>query len=252
MKKIIPLSFLLLGGCGINVPYFDKLSTDEVCGGFSSYCQSTRSKYWAKVKPGTDYDGKVGNALGRKFVSIYEDSPCVKNKPTDEDTNITGRNELKGSLSENTINEFKANLELDLVDFIKQYMKDIPEGLDAEITAQVSLSTGTITNKKIDLEYKRISLNKEFMDAENFQTCLSSLNEKENVVTGISVITVSGEWSKETINTVFANIEASAGYTDLTADAKNKYDNDKSKVLEGKFEPITYFFTATYRISPKA
>jgi hypothetical protein len=252
MKRIILLSFLFLGGCGITVPYFDKLSPDEVCGGFSSDCQSVSSKYWAKVNPGVDYDGKVGNALGRKFVNVFDDSPCVANQPMDEDINITGRHELKGSLSKNSLNEFKINLEVDLVNFIKQYMKDIPNDLDAEITSQVSLKTDIITQNKIDLEYYRISLKKEFTDSDNFQTCMSSLQEKEKVVTGISVIKVSGEWSKETISNVFANIEASVGYNNLTADAKNKYNRDKSKVLEGKFEPITYYFTVTYRLSPKA
>lgn len=251
MSKLLNCSAISLSialtGCSINIPYFDPLSPDEVCGGYSSYCQSTSSRKWSKLKPGVDYDGKVGNVLGRKFISIYEDSPCVAIRPTNEDVNITGVHNLSGTLSESSLNEFKSNLNINITDFLDEFIKGIPEALKAEVRLQASILVNDKLNHQIDLEYKRIELKKEFMDGVNFQSCKSALQEKEHVITGISVITVSGEWSKKTVKNILANVESTVGYTSLSAEIKNKYENDKSQVLNGRFEPITYYFTATYR-----
>lgn len=248
MKLIaIAASALLFAGCTtIKVPYFDEMTPEEVCGGASKYCQPTSSEHWAKVKPGKDYNNKVGNVLGRKFENVFATYPCVTTKPTIENVNITGKATIEGTITSETKNELKAKIDADIVKLIEENTGQTLKDLNINLASEVSSTTQNMLTQNIALTYERIDLNQDFMDA-YLEQCISTLTDEQNVITGISVITVQGEWSKKTLNDILAKIEATASYQSLSAEAKNKYTLDKKRILDGKFEPITYYFAVAYR-----
>jgi hypothetical protein len=251
MDKIIitSIAILFLSGCKITVPYFDDLKPKEVCGGFNKHCQPTGSELWIKVDPAKDYNGKVSSILGRKYTNIFQTSQCVDQNPIDADVEVQGIHNITGTLKDETKNEFAAKLNADIVKLFEDEIGTSIVDLDVDLQAEVSAITKKGLTQKIDLQYKRLHLTDDYID-NHLDACLAKLTDKEFVATGVGVITVKGNWSQENLTNVLAKIEANAGYSALTANAKNEYTKGKQRILDGTFEPMSYFFVATHRIKP--
>lgn len=248
MKKFVftALATFFISGCAIKVPYFDDLKPEEVCGGFSKWCQPTGSLHWAKVEPAKEYHNDVSRILGRKFTNVFQTAPCVETKPTMNDVDVDGRQVLQGSIKSESKNEFKSKVDADIVKLVEANIGTQLESLSLDLKAEVSAVTQSNLTQEIDLEYKRIHLNDAYIDA-HLDQCLVKLESDENVATGIGVITVEGNWSKKNLTDILAKIESNAGYSTLSAEAKTEYQRGKDRILNGSFEPITYFFVMTYR-----
>ena len=238
----------LISGCKkIQVPYFDKMTPEEVCGGTPEYCQPTSSQKWAKIKPGKDYDGRFDKVLGRKFdETAFENVPFAKPVPTKNDIVISGKSTVEGKLSSTTKNDFQLKISADIMKLLEAGMETVPKGLRADVEAQVKAITAKVLTQNISLEYKRIDLSGYYID-EHIYPRMSELSKNDKVITGMSLITVEGKWSKDTMSDVLVGVEAGVGYEGLTAALKEEFSKVKKKVLAGEFDPTSFYFAVAYR-----
>ena len=100
MKSIIAIIILCLSiaGCTINVPYFENLKPEYVCGGYNEYCQPTSSTLWAKIENGVDYNGNPNHFLGRSYTNFFQTEKCVTETIKDNNLDVNGVNIIKGTL----------------------------------------------------------------------------------------------------------------------------------------------------------
>lgn len=249
MKKIITLliSVFALAGCGITVPYFEKLDPEYVCGNYPSpYCQPNSSMQYSKVKSGRDYDGNPKNYLGRSFENFFETTPCVGVEVKEADVVISGLQNVNGTLKDEERIQFANKLSADIVALVQMSGVPVPPGVSADISAEVERNIENTDTSTIQLEYKRIDLTTEFMDA-HLQACLDKTPKNMDVTTGISVITVSGNWTSEKFVDTLSSLEAKASYSILTESAKAGYQQAKDRAMEGKFEPVSFIFAVAHR-----
>lgn len=235
-----------LAGCAIQIPYFEKLSYDEVCGRATKQCVAPGGVKFDWVQPGKDYNGDPASILGRKYVNVHSTLPCVVTKPIADNIETFGQNKLTGTLTSDSTASFKSEVNADILELIEKYTGGLPKDLNADLEAQVNNATNTKLSRKVALEYKRLALKDSFKETTNFSNCLASLKSGERIATGISLITVSGDWSKNTLSDILTKLEATASYKNLTADAIADYKTKKNILLNGTFEPVTYFFAVTF------
>jgi hypothetical protein len=248
MSKSLILSIIAcLSGCGITVPYFDNLDPKYVCGDYPSpYCQPNSSTKWTPIKSGVDYDGDPNHYLGRSFFKYFQRDQCISSNITDSDVVISGKQNVNGVLNDNEKTEFSNKLSADIVALIETNGVPVPPGVKADVSTEVAKKIDNTDKSTIELEYKRIDLNMDFMD-EHLASCIAKTPKNEKVATGISVITVSGKWSSDRVSETMASIEASASYSVLSDQAKAEYQQAKQRVLNGTFEPVAFVFAVAYR-----
>jgi len=249
MKKVIALLGVAtaITGCGITVPYFENLDPEYVCGNYPSpYCQPNSSKQYSPVKSGRDYDGNPNNYLGRSFESFFETTPCVSAAVTDTDVVISGVQGVTGTLKDEEQTKFANKLSADIVALVQMNGVPVPPGVSADISAEVERKIKNTDTSSIQLEYKRIDLKQEFMDA-HLQNCLDKTPKNLDVSTGISVITVSGSWTSDKVVDTLASVEAKASYSILSDSAKAEYQQAKTRALSGQFKPVSFIFAVAHR-----
>lgn len=246
-NNLLVLGVLALSGCGITVPYYDTLDPEYVCGDYPSpYCQPNSSQQYSKVKSGKDYDGKPKNYLGRSFKSFFETSACVDAVVTDSDVVISGLQNVTGTLKDDEQTKFSNKLSADIVALVEMNGVPVPPGVSADINAEIESKIKNTDTSKIQLEYKRIDLRTEFMDA-HLQNCLAKTPKDMDVSTGISVITVSGSWTSDKVVETLAAVEAKASYSILSDSAKAEYQQAKERVMAGEFKPVSFIFAVAHR-----
>lgn len=247
MKQVITLSVLALSGCKIAVPYYEDLDPKYVCGDYPSpYCQPNSSTQFSKIKSGKDYDGKPKNYLGRSFENFFETTPCVSSEVNSNDVVVSGLQNVTGTLSTQEQKSFSNKLSADILELVQMNGVPVPEGYSAEVSAEVERSIKNTDSSDIQLEYKRIDLSQEFMDA-HLQNCLAQTPKTHNVSTGISVITVSGSWASDKVVDTLAALEAKASYSNLSNDAKAEFQQAKNRAMNGEFKPVSFVFAVAHR-----
>lgn len=247
MKKLlIPITLVTLAGCKITVPYFEDLEPKYVCGGFSKYCQPTSSTDYAKIKSGVDFDGDPNHYLGVSYKNYFQRNRCIDQKITQSDIVISGVQTVTGKLKNESKTQFSNKLSADIVALLKLNSVPVPEGVEADITADIGQSIDNTDTSNIKLEYKRIDLSFDFI-ADNMANCQSKTPKDHDIATGVSVITVSGNWAAKNLTSTFASIEASASYSILSNDAKAEYNNTKDRMLNGEFQPVSFVFAVANR-----
>lgn len=249
MKKIIAAigAATAITGCGITVPYFENLDPEYVCGNYPSpYCQPNSSKQYSKVKSGRDYDGNPKNYLGRSFESFFETTPCVSAEVKDSDVDISGFQSVTGTLKDEEQTKFANKLSADIIALVQMNGVPVPPGVSADISAEVERKIKNTDTSSIQLEYKRIDLKQDFIDA-HLQNCLAKTPKSLDVSTGISVITVSGSWTSDKVVDTLASVEAKASYSILSDSAKAEYQQAKTRALNGQFKPVSFIFAVSHR-----
>lgn len=228
----------------IEVPYFGNMTSEELCG--SSDCKPTNAQYWATVKGGKLYDGVPGNILGRSFrKGIFETNPCVSRVPSDNDVNVLGIHNLSGKVEENKKKDFDATINANLTRLINQ--QNLPDSIKAELIAQIKNSVETATSRNVELVYRVVELKQPYID-EQVDACLARLERKRKILTGVSLITVKGDWTSNTLRDAFRKFEANATlFSSLSADVKTNYEKSKQTLLSGNFEPFSLIISTAYK-----
>src|SRR5690606_27496300 len=77
----------------------------------------------------------------------------------------------------------------------------------------------------------------------------SKLEKGQKLITGISVVTISGKWTSNTLREALDEFELNVGLNDiLSADAKLKYDKSKERVLEGEVKEFGFIIGDSYKL----
>jgi hypothetical protein len=247
MKKLlIPIFLASLAGCKIMVPYFEDLDPTYVCGDFSKYCQPTSSTNYVLIKKGVDFDGDPNHYLGVSYKKYFQRDRCIDANITENDIVISGIQTATGTLKNESKTEFSNKLSADIVALLKINSVPVPSGLEADVTAKIGQSIKNTDTSKVKLDYKRIDLSFDFI-SKHMASCQNKTPKDYDIATGISVITVSGEWAADNLTNSFASIEASVNYSILSNDAKAEYENAKERVLTGQFQPVSFVFAVANR-----
>jgi hypothetical protein len=247
MKKLlIPIVLVSLAGCKITVPYFEDLDPKYVCGNFSEDCQPTSSTNYTLIKKGIDFDGDPNHYLGVSYKKYFQRDRCINKKITENDIVISGIQTVTGTLKNESKTKFSNKLSADIVALLKINSVPVPSGLEADVTAEIGQSIKNTDTSKVTLEYKRVDLSFDFI-ADHMAACQNITPKDYDIATGISVITVSGEWAADNLTNSFASIEASVNYSILSNDAKAEYENAKERVLNGQFQPVSFVFAVANR-----
>ncbi|MFN3353371.1 MAG: hypothetical protein ACK4Z5_07165 [Brevundimonas sp.] len=91
-----------------------------------------------------------------------------------------------------------------------------------------------------------MDLSRSFID-EKLDACLDSLPRDQKVITGVSLVTVSGDWSQDIVRGTMAELEASAEYRALNASLRAEFSQRREIALRGNFEPLAVPFAVAYR-----
>jgi len=230
----------------IQVPYFKTLSGREICG--SQNCNPTIG-VWAPIKGGYLFDGDAKKIFGRKFgkSGIFDNSPCATRLPNETEFKTLKSGTLNGTLDITKKSEFDVKVNADLTKIINQYVS-VNETVKADLIAELKKIVDAKSEATIELEYKIIQLESNYLDTE-IEQARKTLGKKEKIIIGLSVLTVSGSWNSNTLKDVFANFEANAAaFKALDAKAKLDYEQSKKKVLEAKFDAFSMIFNVAYKL----
>ena len=241
------LGGVLVSGCVpyVKVPYFGELRTRDVCGEFSSHCQPTSSALW-ELTPAIDYSGDPTHFLGRRMVTIFERERCGSEPSGPDDTRTYGNSGFTGTVTNSESALLQAELGGNLKEFINRTFTSLPADLKAHLETEAMESVEDSIQSEIDLSYKRIVLSQPFMDT-RLGSCLDSAPAGAEIITGISVITIEGDWTSKRIEAASADLEATVAYNALSAGAKADYERARDVAIRGEYDPLSYVFAVAYR-----
>jgi hypothetical protein len=254
LSMMFIFTFITLRSIGqkrIYVSYFGNMTSLELCGSKKT-CKPTNAKNWAYVTGEKFYNGNPASALGRAFEStIHESSPCVTKLPTFADLDSFNIHDLTGKVEETK----KRQLELEIVANLTRLLNEqinLPDSIKADLAAQIDNTVKTETSHEIELRYKVYELKQEYVD-EQILSCIKNLSDGQKVSVGISVVTVRGSWTSNTLKEIFRKFEANASvFQNLSAELKASYESSKNRVLEGTFQPFSLIVSDAYRTKKKA
>lgn len=251
MKKLIVLSCVVVAtpsAAEVRVPYFSPLSDQAVCGGVPRHCRPTSSEKFTRF--GNDpvpYNGRPSQFLGRKFGRIREAEPCVTAPISEADVNRSGRTTVSARARSNSVSRLQGKVAADLRTLVERVVATLPEGARAAAKAEVDRNVTTESVRNLVLEYERIDLNQVYID-NHIAACIASLGRNERMITGIAVMTVSGDWTRSRLRDVLAAFEASAAFReDISVDARARYEAEKNSVLNSALQPTSFLISAAWR-----
>ncbi|WP_035562623.1 hypothetical protein [Hymenobacter sp. IS2118] len=260
MKKSLTLStiFLLLATTHVfaqsqvDVPYFGPIKTSVLCGGAPKDCQPTNSSLYSHVA-GKFYDGDVSSALAVVFTNYFDPEPLCAGavEPTDKNTDPFNVNTFSAKVQQNKKTEFSAQLVLPFTKLVLDRLTTLPASVKADAITKFKTAVAKGIQQEFQLEYKVIQLNKNYM-RDVITPCFNSLKPGQSIAVGVSVITIGGSWSSDTIKETLVAIEATAAFQSMSAKAKAEYNNQKSTMLAGSFKPFSIIFKVAYKTKPKA
>ena len=91
---------------------------------------------------------------------------------TESDVVVSGLQNVTGTLKDDEQTKFSNKLSADIVALVEMNGVPVPAGVSADISAEIESKIKNTDTSKIQLEYKRIDLSTEFMDA-HLQNCLA-------------------------------------------------------------------------------
>lgn len=249
MRYLIAASLMVTpvtAHASITIPYFRSLSEQAVCGRQPRNCQPSSSRRWVSIS-GIDYHGRPSDFLGRSYDrSAFERSVCIRAPIAESDVQRSGRNTFTGTFRDDATNQFRPHAVANLSELLRGLIGSLPAELQADAGAALNNSVTENLSSTIQLEYERIDLTTDFMDR-NMSECLASVPRSARVITGVSVIKVSGTWTQSRVSSLISHVEASIGFRQLSAGIRSEWDRQKGLLLQGTFQPMSYVFRAAVR-----
>lgn len=229
----------------VKLPYFDSIKENDLCGGLPDYCQPTASKKWFRVGDPFDYSGDPNTILGSKIETIYDPYKCTAPLVSPADFNNSPVITVNGTVKEISKPGLSAAISADLDALAEQVGVSLPDTLKVKLKAALGTDITQKLNQSVTIKYQRIQMSVPFKQA-NMPACLAIAKTNEKVITGISVITVSADWSKDRFSEALNAIELEASFSSLSADARAVYDANKNKVLSGKMPETSFVIMASF------
>lgn len=228
------------------IPFFGKIKLSELCG--SNDCRgSWGEKAYVHKNDRLYYNGNYNSILGRVFTtSIFDTRISGLNNITKDDVDYFAEQNGSGSLLKNVKTEFDAKLNADLSELLRKEV-DLPEDLKAKLLAELDNTITRRTNNTIDFGFKIIQLKNVGDIGAQITDIRSRLNENQKLITSISVVTISGEWTSYTLKEVLNTFEANVDLEEvLSAQAKLTYDKSRERVLGGRVKEFGFIIGDTY------
>jgi len=233
----------------IDVPYFKKMSKSDVCGGFNSYCQPASSIRYDRVR-GADFVDLaewLGTSYPDKDNSVFQRSSCTA--PFEAtDVIISGENNFSVSVNNAYTGQLHSKLDVDVAKYLAVVLEVLPGGLAAKLKADATDKLALGNNGKADLTYRRYDLKMTAL-GRLLPACYAKTKGLRRVITGVSVISMSGSWSRSRLIDSFGAFEATADFIGLEPDIKAKYTDRRAKALEGQFKPMSFIIATAWRTS---
>lgn len=243
--------FIALVGCPsvlpaqISTPYFGKLASKDVCGNFNSYCQPTSSLEYDRIK-GADFNG-LDEWLGTSYnKSPFNRASCSSPFSAEADVRVSGETNFSVTFSDNYKGQLRALAEVDLASYLGALLAALPLGLQAKLKADATDKLVTSKTGSADFVYRRYDLTM-LARTKLLPTCYTKTNGKRKVVTGVSVITMSGSWARSRLIESFGVFESSADFIGLSSDNKADYIDKRNKAMKGDFEPLAFVIATSWR-----
>ncbi len=231
----------------IRVPYFEPLTSAELCGGFSRRCQPTNSPHFYYLRDPIDWDGSPRSLIGRSFRSPFMIQSCG---PTPafgtaaDDVTAFGGAAIVGRISRASREDFNNQLSLDLEEFLNQAFPNFPIDFKTALKAQIKSSLESSSVQTANISYRRLTATDDYRDT-RLTECRNRLPSNHRVIVGVSYITVTGDWTRNRIQDTLASVEATTAFQTLSAELKAAYTLRKSTALAGSFEPLHVPFAFT-------
>jgi hypothetical protein len=255
MKKTLILSIIITLLFSINgysqkrkIPFFGKVKLTELCG--SSDCRPSYGiKAYVHKKDKLYYNGNYNSILGRVITgSIFDTDASGIGNITKNDVDYFVEHNGSGSLEKNSKTEFDANVTANLTQILKNTI-DLPEDLKAKLIAELDKTVTKNTQNEISFSFKIIQLKNTGEIDKQVSEAFSKLKKGQKLITGISVVTISGKWTSNTLREALDEFELNIGLNDvLSADAKLKYDKSKERVLEGEVKEFGFIIGDSYKL----
>lgn len=126
---------------------------------------------------------------------------------------------------------------------------DLSEDLKAKLIAELDKTVTRKTKNKISFSFKIIQLKNTGEIDKQVSKAFSKLEKGQKLITGISVVTISGQWTSNTLKEALGEFELNVGLNDvLSADAKLKYDKSKERILEGEVKEFGFIIGDSYKL----
>lgn len=228
------------------IPFFGKMKYSEICG--SDKCLPTNGSA-AYVADKIFFNNDYNSFLGKKFKSSpFPTIPCMTYNITEKDVDTYLEHKGKGQLEINQKIDFDANISADLVKIINEGI-ELPTDLKAKLITDLKSGVEKQTKNLIDFDFKIIQLKNTGEIGNEIAKSLQSMNKGEKLIVGASVISISGEWTSNTLKNIFDSFELSTGYKEyLSGEAKLKYEQSKNKVLSGSVKRFSFIIGDSYII----
>lgn len=226
----------------MQLPIIGETTTADVCKNYSSYCQPTASRLWAR-SDAIPYEG-ADSILGWSYTDDL--------RARDECTNITmplyeerGSNTFSGTITTTERVSVAASLGVDLREFISKNFTALPPDLKAALQAKAEDAVKAAVEENINLRYRRVEMTTQGISRQA-RPCLAGLPADSKVVTGVSVISADGTWTSRRLREATNEFEASASYDELGVEGKLEYARQREAVLAGQYEPLHYVFAFSF------
>jgi len=233
----------------VKIPFFGKMKVQELCG--TSDCRPSYGiKAYVHKNDRLFYDGNYNSILGRKFSgkNIFDNHPSGLRKITHDDVNSLFTTDGTANLDRVQKKDFDAKLSADLKQILEMGLQ-LPPDLKAQLFAKLNNYVQDETNGAIDFSFEILELKKGVDIEMETERILSALEKGEKLITGISIITISGNWETKILKTVLDNFEIELGLKDkLSVDAKLQYDSSKNKLVTGTIQPFSFIIGDSYII----
>lgn len=253
MKNLILLSIALLMFINAysqkqEIPFFGKVELKELCG--SNNCLGSYGiKAYVHKNDKLYYNGDYNSILGRVFKkSIFDTKPSGLRSITNEDVDYFAEHKGTGKLEKNTKVEFDANLTANIDEILKNEIQ-LPEEFKIKLLTESKNTVSKRSGNTIDFSFRIIQLKNVGDIDKQLNEAFVKLEKGEKIITSISVVSISGQWTSNTLKEVFDNFELNAALNDkLSVESKLKYEKSKDLVLKGEVKEFSFIIGDTYKI----
>lgn len=226
------------------IPHVGELSDEQVCATATKGCRATTSPDWHVPKEPFAYSGEPAELLGRSYRKLEESTPCVAAVVTSFDI----------FRSEPVISEVRIRRKgRDAIGFrisgvIGSFFKNIFGGSNeggGRFVAAFQREVNRELRQNATIEYSRRELQAGFMDRHLAQ-CLALAGDRR-VITGLSMVRISGETMRRRVSELMAEFEASGEFQSLSTKGRAIYASQRDKVVTTIFRENSFVLGVAYR-----
>lgn len=230
------------------IPFFGKIKLTELCG--SNDCLPTYGiKAYIHKNDKLYFNGNYNSILGRIITrDIFDTEASGIDIITKNDVDYFVEHNGNGSLEKNSKTEFDARVTANLTQILENTI-ELPDDLKAKLIGEIDKSVTKNTKNEISFTFKIIQLRNIGEIDNQVVQAFSKLEKGQKLITGISVVTIGGKWTSNTLREALDEFEFNVGLNDyLSADAKLKYDKSKERVLEGEVKEFGFIIGDSYKL----